>query len=682
MSNDDQAEISFDYTADLETETQTPQDEPTGKKPATRKPAWRRPGKTKAAEKATSKFATPLNLVVDLSLRAAQKQCGMHIPPQTAGLVIVLRVPGDSWIDPLHEFLHCKDRSMRIIAGKLKPRGWEMQETQIIEALGSGKTVCGIAADPDTQLPPLLLAAADHSVTMPMPTPGLLRKAIRLLSGHHRVPPLKPADIAGLDLLDMAAALRPHATPQACIDRLKAASASRSVATSDDTTPLLHELTGYGEAMDWCRDMVAEIEAFRAGRPAEFSSAMLYSRPGLGKTQLARSLAKTAKVPLVASSVASWFQKGEGHLGDVIKQASEVFAKARACAPCILFLDELDALPDRRTMDARARDWWTSVVTLMLTLIDACRADRHGVILIGATNHLENLDQALLRPGRFDRKIEILPPDAAGLAGILRTHLGQDCPDADLVSLARLMPGATGAMAAAIVRDARRKARRTNRPLIKADLLAEILPADPRSPAERRHVAIHEAGHAVIALRLGYGVEAVTIRGQGTTGGATSVCLPAVSDRALIDARVKILLAGRAANTLFGSAPDTGASADLAEATRLLASARVSFGLADSLVVRANPTQAADLLAYDHSLASTIETELTRLMIATKRLVAQNRAIIERVAKALLAVSTLDAQTLKELVGGREGERVAMVAVDTRPAATLPSFQQVKGEGH
>jgi ATP-dependent Zn protease len=106
------------------------------------------------------------------------------------------------------------------------------------------------------------------------------------------------------------------------------------------------------------------------------------------------------------------------------------------------------------------------------------------------------------------------------------------------------------------------------------------MPADPRPTQELRHVAIHEAGHAVIAHRLGFRVDSVTIRAAGTAGGWTGIVVPSVSDRRQIEARVQLLLAGRAANELFGAAADTGASSDLAEATRLLAAARTSFGLA------------------------------------------------------------------------------------------------------
>ncbi len=169
-------------------------------------------------------------------------------------------------------------------------------------------------------------------------------------------------------------------------------------------------------------------------------------------------------------------------------------------------------------------------------------------------------------------------------------------------------------------------------------------------PAELRHIAIHEAGHAVVAHLLGYKVEAVTIRGEGDAGGWTDLRLPSISDRGLIEARVKILLAGRAANTSFGATADTGATADLAEATRLLAAARLSFGLTESLVFRSGPEHALDMVARDQSLADAIGHELNRLMISTKRIVAENRAVIARVADVLLDRSVLDGDELAMLM--------------------------------
>ncbi|MCO5092783.1 AAA family ATPase [Bosea sp. (in: a-proteobacteria)] len=594
----------------------------------------------------------PVDLLLDLSWQAIDDFPKTGTLSAGATLVTIIQVPSSTWIDPVHHFVHENDPAAMIVDGKSKKKDWSAQENLIVDALDRGKTIFGIASDPDNQLPPLLRAAADVVITVPAPTPELMRKAIRLHTGRSRVPALDAMDIGGLDLLDLAAALRPQTTPRACVKRLMAASAARSVSTSNDATPLLRDLSGYGAARDWCLATLADIEAVRAGTlsAGELESAVFHGPPGTGKTTLARSLAKTARIPLIETSVAAWFQHREGALGDFLQQVADVFARARSAAPCVLFLDELDSLPDRAQLDSRGKSWWSSAVGGVLLECSRIREAKNGVVLLGATNHLANIDAALLRPGRFDRRFRIDPPDAAGLAGIMRSHLGEDCAEADVTALVRLMPGRTGADVAGMVREAKRFARTAKRDLTEADLRAAIMPADPRPRSELRHVAIHEAGHAVVAHMLGYKVESVTIRGEGDAGGWTDIRLPGVSDRALIEARVKILLAGRASNGLFGSPADTGATADLAEATRLLAAARLSFGLADSLVFRAGPDQALDMVSRDRGLADAIGHELNRLMISTKRLVAENRAIVERVADALLDRAVLDEAELANLI--------------------------------
>jgi MoxR-like ATPase len=581
---------------------------------------------------------------------------------------IVVRIPSESWYGPIKAIIDRERTGAVVFEGKRKADK-RANDVFIGEILQDGRSVVGIAVDPG-QLPPLLVATADAEFVIAAPSPALVRRAI---AGFYRkrCPVVTAVDIAGLDLIEIAAAMRPDATPQSSLQRLRRTSARKATPGLVEDTPLLGELSGYGEAKEWCLDLVVALDAARAGTVSygEIESGIFYGPPGTGKTLLARSLARTARVTFVPTSVADWFTRKSGHLGDVIQQIDEVFAHALAQAPSVLFFDEIDALPDRAVADTRSRDFWSSVHSTLLTRIDSCRAARRGVVLLAATNHLDHLDEALKRPGRFDQKLHIPPPDAAGLTAILGSHLKGDLAGVDLAPLARLMPGATGADVTAIVKAARRLARNADRPLDLADLRRAILPPDGRSEAERRHVAIHEAGHAAVALAIGCEVARVSIRGQGRAGGATDLVVPQVSTLADLERRVIVLLAGRAANFKSGAAPDTGATGDLSEATRLLAAAQASFGLHGSLVVRSSPEAALSLVARDPALAETIDARLQILMHRAEDLVAQEWPLIEAIADVLMRQQVLDREQLATMRGSRGGGRLGDPASPAMPSA-------------
>jgi cell division protease FtsH len=599
-------------------------------------------GVSPAAPSDADRYAAmaPRDILIDMSWRA------MRLPQNWRGSdahAMIIQLPSEAWVHPVADFLRDNYPKIVLVEGKTKAKDRSTSDSAIIAGLDRGMTVIGIAVDPATQLSALLRGAADTVVTMPAPSPDLMRRAIRAYTGR-RCPTIEALDIAGLDLPDLAAALRPNTSSASCVKRLRRASSAKNTAV-DDTTPLLADLAGYGEARQWSLDMLSDIAAVLQGKlsAGELESAIFYGPPGTGKTLLARSLARTSRLPLLQTSVSEWFHHNTGHLGDVLQKIDDIFSRAKNSAPSIIFLDELDAIPDRSNLDSRSRDWWNSVVTSVLLQIDAARNTKRGVIILAATNHVEHIDAALLRPGRFDRQFRIDPPDTAGLAGIMRSHLGADCPDADLVGLARLMPGATGADVTGAIRTARRHARNENRTLSAADLKAAILPVDDRSPEDLRHVAIHEAGHAIVAVALGFQVTTVSIKGAGSAGGWTEITMSPVSTREAIERRVMVLLAGRAANVAFGNLPDSGALSDLAEATRLLGAARATFGLGDTLVVRARPEDVLGLVARDRALADAIETDLQRLMTRTELLVSGNRRGIEKLADLLIDKRVLDA---------------------------------------
>lgn len=186
-------------------------------------------------------------------------------------------------------------------------------------------------------------------------------------------------------------------------------------------------LAGYGEARDWALDLKGDLPLWREGAIGwdEMSTKLLLSGPpGTGKTTFAMALCNTLQVPMIVSSVAWWLEPG--YLGDVLQRMSATFEAARENAPCVVFIDEFDAIGSRGGgRGKRDDDYWTSVITRLLELLDgALRTE--GVIVVAATNLPDRIDAALLRSGRLEKHVAIPSPNAEALAGIFEHHLGSD----------------------------------------------------------------------------------------------------------------------------------------------------------------------------------------------------------------------------------------------------------------
>lgn len=335
------------------------------------------------------------------------------------------------------------------------------------------------------------------------PSNRVISTVIRAVTGK-RARRLPPAVAAGLSFDTITAAIRIGTTPGACIARLQAA--GRALSGGDDLendVPELSELRGYGDAHVWASNLVHDVNEWRAGRLDWKNiqrTCCLSSEPGLGKSSLVRSIAKSARLPLVSATMSEFFTSSSGHLDGVLKALDQKISQAAAQAPALLFIDECDGIPNRATMDNRGLDWWVSVVNSILVALDSTvSGPTSRLIVIGATNHAEQLDAALIRPGRLFPVIRIRRPDAEALAGILRQHLGCDLAGVDLSGVANLGAGSTGADVTAWVRGARATARAEGRRMVLADLVAQVAPPDMRTPEELRITALHEAAHCLCA---------------------------------------------------------------------------------------------------------------------------------------------------------------------------------------
>lgn len=204
-------------------------------------------------------------------------------------------------------------------------------------------------------------------------------------------------------------------------------SAAASGPAAAPTAVTVETLHGYGLAKDWALDLKADLALWRAGRLpwSQMSTKLLLSGPpGTGKTTYARALCNTLQIPLAVTSVSTWLEPG--YLGDVIRRMRISFEEAQQHAPAILFVDEIDGI-GKRGQNNEYDDYWNAVVNKLLELLDgAIRSE--GLIIVGATNHPDVIDPALLRSGRLETRFEIPLPDVDALVGILAHHLGNDCP--------------------------------------------------------------------------------------------------------------------------------------------------------------------------------------------------------------------------------------------------------------
>jgi cell division protease FtsH len=561
-------------------------------------------------------------------------------------LAIVVAVPSAGWVKPVRCALNTLSPSedfSRDGSQRTKHLPTEGND-EVANALSRGLRVIGVSQAPDRLLPAILLASADIFIRVAPPNTATVAKAMgACLRG--RIPNDLPADLAaGLDFHDIVAAMRSGSKPADAVARMQAASRSRVTGVTEIALPTLEEAIFYGEARDWGLQLAQDVAAARRGE-IEWSrvdrGACFFGVPGTGKSWLARIIARACSLPIIQTSIADLFASSAGFLDSVIKAQRDVFARAAAAAPCILFLDELDAMPNRATMSPRGKDWWVPVVTDFMLLLSATPL---GVITISATNQISDIDAAILRPGRLERVIEVKPPETVeGLTGILRHHLGKELVGTDLSPLAHLGLGATAADAMGWVRSARRKARQAKRAMTGDDLLAAMSPTDDRTPEAIRRSAIHEAGHAIAAIVLGVGrVTHVTLLRTEKSGGRMTL-EAAEGDtqfgRSDIEKYAIVSLAARAAEVVLLGGPSAGSSgslhSDLAKATKLITAIHASLGLGGSLVYRISVDDAIDLLERDPVLRDLVDQDLHRLHAQAEELIRKFRRSVEAVADAL-----------------------------------------------
>ncbi len=404
---------------------------------------------------------------------------------------------------------------------------------------------------------------------------------------------------------------------------------------------------------------------------------LLVGPPGTGKTLLARAIAGEAKVPFFSISGSDFV---EMFVGVGASRVRDMFENAKKNSPCIIFIDEIDAVGRHRGAGmGGGNDEREQTLNQMLVEMDGFESNS-GVIVVAATNRSDVLDKALLRPGRFDRQVHVGLPDIRGREQILQVHMRKVPidPDVNAAVLARGTPGFSGADLANLVNEAALFAARRNKRSVDMkdfeDAKDKIYMGPERKSAvmreeERRNTAYHESGHAVVAKVLPKAdpVHKVTIMPRGMALGVTWQ-LPEFDrvnlykDRMLEE--LAILFGGRAAEEVFLHSMSTGASNDFERATKMARDMVTRYGMSDSLgtmvyvdtesesIFGRNSTKTVSELTQQ-KVDAEIRTLIDSQYALARSILEQNRDKVEAMVAALLEWETLDAEQINDIMEGR-----------------------------
>lgn len=405
--------------------------------------------------------------------------------------------------------------------------------------------------------------------------------------------------------------------------------------------------------------------------------ALLVGPPGTGKTLLARAVAGEAKVPFFSISGSEFVEMfvgmGAAKVRDLFKQADEK-------APCIVFIDEIDTIGKKRDSGFSSNDEREQTLNQLLTEMDGFDPQK-GVVILAATNRPDTLDPALLRPGRFDRRIPVELPDLNGRIAILKVH-SRDVKmsgDINFEVIARATSGASGAELANIINEAALRAVKLGRDTVIQEDLEEsvevVIAGYQRkgavvSPEEKRIVAYHEIGHALVAAKQSNSAPVHKITIVPRTSGALGYTMQVEEGEKLLMTKeeafnkIATLTGGRAAEAVIFGSITTGASNDIEQATKLARAMITRYGMSDDFGMVALETVNNQYLGGDTSLACSAETaaKIDRDVVAmigdaykkAEAIIKENRTAMDALAAYLLEKETITGEEFMDILGKQE----------------------------
>lgn len=489
---------------------------------------------------------------------------------------------------------------------------------------------CSLGADDPR---PDALAGADLELQLPPMTPEML--ALLFEASHEEVPAgvLSFVCAEKLRVQDLVAHIRRGRPVSDCLSGLQLTVNPPKVEPKTQTIAL-GDLAGYGEAKRWGLELAQDLELWRQGRlswvEVDHRAVVLAGPPGTGKTSFATILADTLKVPLIATSVAEW--NSRDHLSGTLKRMQTVFEQAIAQAPSVLFIDELDGISSRGAIEGRYSEYWTQIVNRMLELVTNALSVE-GVVIVGATNHVDRIDPAVTRSGRLDQIIHIELPDAEAIAQILTRYAGLDLSRQQRMDLAERLVGTSGADIEKLVRSAKAAARRAGRVFGVNDLSAQI--SDPLaglSPRMRRRASVYRNGQKVVAEVLGL-AEMVVERQhhdlrQLLAKGLSDERYP--TEQTCNDV-LCVILAGRAAEeVVFGEVSVLGAGrgdSEFAAATAIALEMELKAGFGESGLVYLGDLNRAPALSA--SIMASVRRRLDLAMARASSILLDNMGELE-----------------------------------------------------